>query len=59
MTTEDVITHCDSCKCGDSFDCLESLCKCDECSCEVEAEDVSEMTSMALRFLQIKYGGKL
>ena len=59
MTTglEDVTRHCERCRCGDSGDCIESLCKCDECSCEVEAEDVSKMTSMALRFLEIKYGG--
>ena len=36
-TTEDVITHCDRCKCDDSIHCLASLCRCAQCSCDVDA----------------------
>ena len=53
MTTanEDITRRCDRCQCGDSVDCMESL-----CSCEVDAEGVADMTSMALRFWELKYG---
>ena len=56
-TNEDVITHCESCKCGEFVDCMESLCRCAECACEADAEGVVDVTNMALRFWQIKYGG--
>ena len=57
-TTEDVITHCDSCKCGEFVDCMENLCSCTVCACRVDAEGVSDITLFALRAWKLVYGEK-
>ena len=56
-TTEDVTIRCDSCKCGDSVDCMESLCRCGQCSCEADADGVEDVTRFALRMWKLIYGG--
>ena len=56
-TTEDVITHCARCKCADSIACLTSLCRCSQCSCDVDADGVEDVTLLSLRMWKLVYGG--
>ena len=56
-TNEDVTVHCDRCRCGDSVDCMESLCRCAECACEADADGVEDITRFALRMWKLVYGG--
>ena len=60
MTTlnEDVTIHCDACKCGDSVDCMESLCRCSECGCEADGEAAEDMARYAFRAWKLVYGDK-